>query len=399
MIPRRRYNLEPSFLRPDAPGFPQAVKGFEDALVHFLQADDRLQARATASGRASLALLLKALKVPCGSCVMLPAYTLGAMAPFIQALGFKPVTCDVDECRPVMTANSVERAWPEKDRVGCVLATHLFGIPADVPAIKELSHSRGALVIEDCAHSIGSRLRGQATGTLADGALFSFSYLKQVNGFGGGAAVLPSGIDVPGLPPQSPLTVAGLVTGGLLEDLMFAGPWLRIPTAMLAFDRLSGIARTVDRIVRRPPNRGFALESMSPVQAAHGLASLDSFPGRVKRRLQVAIRISAAAGLDTTDWLENPEITPNAYFLTLRTRDAAGFRRRLWMDGIDAGIGTEVADYVDCPGCPEHPSARRWYRETVQIPCHETLSDRQIIRIADAVRRELEASQASASSV
>lgn len=384
MIPRRRYNVEPSFLRDVLTQRRDSVDQFERALAAYL--GHGVQVRATASGRAALAVLLEALGVARGSTIIVPAYTLGAMAPFIESLGYRCVTCDVGWDSPVMTPEGLEAGWPSDAHVGCVLPTHLFGIPADVPAIARIAHARGAVVIEDCAHSIGSVFSGRMTGTMGDGALFSFNYLKPVNCFGGGAAVMPGDRESAALPAQRRLEVASMFAAGLLEDLVFAGPWLRIPTAMLAMPGLSGVMAAVDSRIRRPAAKAFTCESMSPMQAAHGLASLSSYPERLARRRKAALRISVEAGMDAQMWTGDAPGRPNAYFLTTRSRDAADLRRRLWLHGIDAGFGTEVADYLQCGDCPERPAARRWFNETVQIPCHESLSDRDIEKIGTALR-------------
>jgi len=384
MIPRRRYNVEPSFLRKVVVEGSDTVDRFERALAGFL--GHEVQVRATASGRAALALLLETLGVSRGSAIIVPAYTLGAMAPFVESLGYRCITCDVGLDKPVITPEGLEAMWPSDVQVGCVLPTHLFGIPADVPAIAEIAHARGAVVIEDCAHSIGSVFFGRMTGTMGDGALFSFNYLKPVNCFGGGAAVMPGNRESTILPAQRRLEVASMFATGLMEDLVFAGPWLRIPTAMLAMPGLAGIMAAVDSRLRRPAGKSFTCESMSPMQAAHGLASLSTFPERLARRRTAALRISVEAGLEIPMWREDAQERPNAYFLTIRSRDAAALRRRLWLHGIDAGFGTEVADYLECRNYPERPAARQWFRETIQIPCHESLSDRDIEKIGATLR-------------
>ena len=44
-------------------------------------------------------------------------------------------------------------------------------------------------MIEDCAHALGARFRGQPAGTFGHGAFFSFQTLKPLNTYGGGIAV------------------------------------------------------------------------------------------------------------------------------------------------------------------------------------------------------------------
>jgi dTDP-4-amino-4,6-dideoxygalactose transaminase len=49
-----------------------------------------------------------------------------------------------------------------------------------VPAV-EICHRRGALVIEDCAASLGTRIQGRLAGSFGDAAFFSFDSTKLIN--------------------------------------------------------------------------------------------------------------------------------------------------------------------------------------------------------------------------
>lgn len=391
MIPRRRYNIESDFLPDVLTGRLIAskrkvwVERFEKKLAEYLGGDTTVQA--TASGRAALAIILDTLGIPKGSTVMLPAYTLGSMGPFLSSIGYRWTTCDIDRERPVMTPETVMNAWPKDNSVKVVLATHLFGIPADVPEIRKVVKPLGAVVIEDCAHSIGSLYRGRAPGTLGDGAIFSFNYLKLVNCFGGGALTLRGRRELMPLRRQTTGTTAKHFLTGLGEDMMFAGPWLRIPTAMLAFDNLNSIVMTIDSTLRRPAGEKFDLLAMAPEQALHGIHSLETLDRRLALRRAAARKICAAAGLPDDLYRDDATTRANVYFLTMKVENASDFRRSLWKNGVDAGTGPEIADYLDCPVCPTWPNAMTWFKQAVQLPCHERLSARQIRVICDLVQR------------
>ncbi|HOA13280.1 MAG TPA: DegT/DnrJ/EryC1/StrS family aminotransferase [Myxococcota bacterium] len=391
MIPRRRYNIEAGFFNDALTGrlAPSRMRAFVPRFEAALAASlgGRHSVQATGSGRKALATLLDTLGIPKGSTIMIPAYTLGDIGPFLGRLGYRWITCDVDPGRPVMTAATVLDAWPSGGDVKCVLATHLFGIPADVPAIAKAVEPFHATVIEDCAQSIGSTLGGAWTGTLSRGAIFSFNYLKPVNCFGGGAMVLPGHREM--LPLKSPPRVdtAGSFARGLAEDLVSAGPWLRLPTALLAFDQFRPTMMMIDRMIRRPPDTAEEPCSISPLQALHGIHSLASLERRLALRRLIARRLCEAAEIDDGLYREDSPARSNAYFFTIRVADAPAFRRELWMQGIDAGIGAEVADYLESPVCPERPAAMGWFREAVQLPCHEWLTPRQVERIVAAIRQ------------
>ena len=61
------------------------------------------------------------------------------------------------------------------------VATHQFGFPSDIVRAVEICHRRGALVIEDCAASLGTRIQGRLAGSFGDAAFFSFDSTKLIN--------------------------------------------------------------------------------------------------------------------------------------------------------------------------------------------------------------------------
>ncbi|ETR73645.1 MAG: hypothetical protein OMM_06818 [Candidatus Magnetoglobus multicellularis str. Araruama] len=65
----------------------------------------------------------------------------------------------------------------------------MFGNPCPIDEIMALSEKNSLFVIEDCAHSIGSRLNNRLTGTFGHAAFFSFETIKPVNTYGGGMIV------------------------------------------------------------------------------------------------------------------------------------------------------------------------------------------------------------------
>ena len=74
-------------------------------------------------------------------------------------------------------------------RAAAVIPVHLYGNPADMPAILEVASRHGLRVIEDCAQSIGATIGGRRTGTFGDVAAFSFYPTKNQGAVGDGGLV------------------------------------------------------------------------------------------------------------------------------------------------------------------------------------------------------------------
>jgi len=66
---------------------------------------------------------------------------------------------------------------------------HLYGHPADLPAICPLAACHGAAVVEDCAQAHGATIAGRRIGTWGEAAAFSFYPTKNLGAIGDGGAV------------------------------------------------------------------------------------------------------------------------------------------------------------------------------------------------------------------
>jgi dTDP-4-amino-4,6-dideoxygalactose transaminase len=86
----------------------------------------------TRSGRQALRLLLGALDLPPESGIALPLFTDPSLVRAIAAAGHRPVFIDVDPRFLTMDPYSLRRA---NGSYSAVVAVHLFGQLADMPAI------------------------------------------------------------------------------------------------------------------------------------------------------------------------------------------------------------------------------------------------------------------------
>ena len=139
----------------------------------------------TRSGRQALRLLLGALDLPPASGVALPLFTDPSLVRAIAAAGHRPVFIDVDPRFLTIDPHSLERA---RGTFSAVVAVHLFGQLADMPAILEIAGD--APVIEDTAHAPLSFLEGRMAGHFGVAAFYSFASTKYWPAGGGGLAIV-----------------------------------------------------------------------------------------------------------------------------------------------------------------------------------------------------------------
>jgi dTDP-4-amino-4,6-dideoxygalactose transaminase len=144
-----------------------------------------------ASGTDALILSLKALELPPGSAVVVPAFTFFATAGAVWNAGLVPVFADIEPTTFNLTAETVERALTRDTRA--VIVVHLYGQMADLGPLLELAERRHLAIIEDAAQSIRARQRindrWREAGTLGATGCFSFFPTKNLGGFGDGGLI------------------------------------------------------------------------------------------------------------------------------------------------------------------------------------------------------------------
>ncbi|MER7673533.1 DegT/DnrJ/EryC1/StrS family aminotransferase [Kitasatospora sp. NPDC096128] len=136
-----------------------------------------------ANGTDALELALRALDLPPGAGVVLPANTFVATAEAVQRAGLRPVPVDVDPEHLLIDPDRVAAALPG---AAALLPVHLFGQCAPMEALLELADGRP--VVEDAAQSQGARRHGR--GRYGRIAATSFYPGKNLGGYGDAGAVL-----------------------------------------------------------------------------------------------------------------------------------------------------------------------------------------------------------------
>lgn len=123
------------------------------------------------SGHAALMCALMGLEVGPGDEVITTPYTWGASISCILHVGAIPVFVDVDPVSGLMDPGKIAAAVTPRTRA--ILVVHLFGQPADMPAINRIAKRHKLFVIEDGSQAHGATIRGKRVGNFSDAAGFS----------------------------------------------------------------------------------------------------------------------------------------------------------------------------------------------------------------------------------
>ena len=102
-----------------------------------------------------------------------------AISSGLELCGY--VDCSLDYLMP--TYEQVENFFSYLDNPSeCVfLLTHIGGwVNPDIKKIAKLCKNKGVILLEDCAHSLGSTLKGKHTGTFGDAGVYSLYATKTI---------------------------------------------------------------------------------------------------------------------------------------------------------------------------------------------------------------------------
>lgn len=142
-------------------------------------------ALAVASCSAALFLALRALDLPPGARVLIPAFTFAAVPSAVVHAECTPVLVEVGENYRV----DMDDFEAKLDGAGAVMISHMRGHTSDMDAIMDLCDARAIPVIEDAAHSLGTLWNGRKIGTIGKVGCFSFQSYKLVNAGEGGILI------------------------------------------------------------------------------------------------------------------------------------------------------------------------------------------------------------------
>jgi dTDP-4-amino-4,6-dideoxygalactose transaminase len=362
--------------------------------------------------------------------VVLPAYTCSVVADAVVASGNRPVFADIKLADYNMSLDALRAALTP--HTGAIIATHMYGYPTDVDAIREAAGGDGTLIIED-----------RALGWLAP----HLSPSSQVEGVGLAPHLSPSS-QVEGVGPASTPGRVGLrgdvglfslgtakhlftVQGGVvatnsaelyerlrqyrdremahLPAALWAKRWVRLLFNYVPFARsgLQGLRTSLRRATT--PNldaedshsasslvaRDYATR-MADFQARVGLCQLRKLDRILARRQELAVFYDRALrdipGLTPAPML--PGANYSHYTMRVAGRDAIGFRHQMWMRGVEVG---QVYDHV-LPfrerfrpyARGSYPNTERATREVVNLPIHPRVKISEAQYIAQSVRHILQ---------
>lgn len=133
----------------------------------------------------ALMLLLKTTDLKHGDKVLSNAFTFGAVPSAIEHAGGKAIYVE-STMDMVIDIEDMEKQLTAHPDCRHVLISHMRGKVADMSSIKALCEKHGAVLLEDCAHSLGVRYKDQHSGHVGIACAISSQSYKMINSGEGG---------------------------------------------------------------------------------------------------------------------------------------------------------------------------------------------------------------------
>lgn len=164
------------------------VDGFEDDLSKYIGINN---VAVLNSGTSAIHLALVLLGVSYGDEVICQSFTFSASANPIIYQGATPIFVDSEPNTWNMSPYYLRKAITERIKKGkkpkAIIIVHLYGMPASLNDLKDISNEFEIPIIEDAAEALGSRYESKACGSFGAFGILSFNGNKIITTSGGGA--------------------------------------------------------------------------------------------------------------------------------------------------------------------------------------------------------------------
>ena len=292
----------------------------------------------------------------------------------VRYLGADVVLVDIDPLTLNIDPKAIEAAITPRTKA--VLPVHYAGLAADMGAIFDIARRHGLKVVEDAAHALPATCGGALVGTLgSDACVFSFYANKTMTTGEGGMLVTRDAA----LAKRAKV----MRLHGMSRD---------------AFDRYSSSVPSWAYEIVAP---GFKY-NLTDIAAALGLHQLKRLPAFQRRREEIAAMYHEAfAGLPlVTPQRAAPGDQHSWHLYVVRLADAAPIARDRFIEALfEAGIGCSV-HYIPLHLHPywrdryaltpaQFPHSQHAYERMLTLPLYTRMSDADVQRVIDAVRRLL----------
>ena len=320
---------------------------------------------------AALHIAALAAGVQPGDEVITTPITFAASANCALYCGAKPVFADINPETYNIDPTSIRRCITPKTKA--IVAVDFTGQAVELDEIRSICKEHHLILIEDAAHSIGTKYNGQPVGSIADMTCFSFHPVKTVTSGEGGAITT--------------------------NDKALYDKLLLLRSHGITRDRAVMVHPTDDPWYNEQVGFGYNYR-MTDIQAALLSSQLDKLPLFSKRRKEIVKKYDEAFSdipqIQVQKEIPASDTTRHLYILRLRT-EMLTCDRREFFDALRAeNIYSQVHylpvywhSYYEKLGYEKGicPNAESYYQQSMSLPLFYSMTDQDIEDVIHAVKK------------
>jgi len=377
-------------LRNSLIGQKHTISNFENIFSQYIGCKYALL---TCSGSAALYVLLNAYGLKKNDEIIVPAYTCETLGRLLIDMGFAVKFVDAD--KKTYNISTKHLRYLISKNTKAVIAVHMFGNPCAMDSILEISHSSGAIVIEDAAQAMGAEYGNKKIGTIGDAGFFSLGIGKPITTLGGGILVT----DDRKIAEKSRNLIDNLKKTNNSFNLSI---FLKFVTLSLIQNRIvyGIIYKLIEsrRIKRRDHLKESSCHSdakcnmswdYTNMQACIGLSQLSYLEQFNNSRIRNAdFLIKNLTQISNINIPKLPSKCKSIYLrlpmwiedITTNQRDE--LVKKLQLAGIDASVAypNSLPDFFNCKSC-DYPNTEELISKTITLPTHPLVRRSDLLKI------------------
>ena len=323
------------------------------------------------NGTAALHMACMAAGVEPGDEVITTPITFAASANCALYCGAKPVFADINDKTYNIDPAKVKELTTDKTKA--VVAVDFTGQSVELDELMAHCKENNLVLIEDGAHVIGTKYKGQSNGSIADMTTFSFHPVKTVTG-GEGGAVMTNNEEY-------------------YQKLLLA--------------RSHGITRDT-ALMEEEPHGGWYYEQvslgynyrMTDIQAGLLISQLDKLPMFSNRRKEIVAKYNEAflqiPEIQVQEEIPESDTTRHLYILRIKP-EMLTINRREFFDALAAENIMCNVHYIPTYYFPHYqrlgyekglcPNAEKLYDEMMSLPLYYGMTDQDVEDVIEAVKK------------
>ena len=310
------------------------------------------------NGTLPLITALQALRIT-GEVITTP-YSFVATTHSLWWNGIKPVFVDIDPTTGNLDPDKIEAAITP--RTTAIMPVHVYGKPCDTERIQEIADKYGLKVIYDAAHAFGVKVNGTSILKAGEMSTLSFHATKVYNTIEGGALVMHD--------EQTKKRIDYLKNFGFAGETEVVAPGINSKMdEMRAAYGLLNLKQVDDAIEAR---HQVAIKYREALRDVEGITFFDDMPGVKHNYSYFPIFVDA----------EKYGMTRDELYFKMKEQNVLG-RRYFYplISTFSTYRGLESAK-------PENlPNAHKMADEVICLPMHHALSEEDVNRILELVKR------------